>query len=677
MKNVQMEPVRASAEKGGGEKGPVKCGWVRIDTGHYCLEYDSVRPWHVSLMFVNGVGAELFVASGCDRDELIDQVVEMGRPVVDRGDDRLLLRFTARTTLWESVEYEFECLEDRVLYGYRVVGKGALDDVRFFEGFRADDPRREDAFYPFYCGPGRHRSYHRPVKEFLCSSRPEFRRLYSFGVNSADKRTFYYHENASIRANGDRFYLGGDWLFTPAPFLFLMGNRSGEAWVTMGLVVPAGENNYLAYEYRGGEGFGLRLDYQGYTKVEGQWHSPKILFAASGDVYAGLEEYSSWLRQKGCVATPDRSETPGWWRRPIFGGWGEQVYLSHRWENYFKAKYDDWHNDDTTVHGTQAEYEKMLSRLEALDLDPGILIVDNRWYRLDHQLEVDRAMWPDMEGFIRRQHSRGRRVILWVSPWGYCGSGAGSDVPLPEQMIFDKDQSFDLEIDTDVFYDACLREARKTRIPPPLPEMTLAEPVWHHLADPLDARYEKRLRRLVRHLLSPEGLNADGFEFDYTHFLPKYRNIRRNNGEAVRQWGVELSHSLLRIYYDEAKKAKPDALMITQTFNPYFNDVSDMLRLQDIYTDRKSIVAQMEHRAKIGRVVCPGCRIHTDQHPMPSLKAWREYAAFQPKIGNPCLYYVSGIETTKERLKEEDFRFLGAIWKQYEEKMCGNKMLEW
>ncbi|OFW52306.1 MAG: hypothetical protein A2163_09065 [Actinobacteria bacterium RBG_13_35_12] len=66
----------------------------------------------------------------------------------------------------------------------------------------------------------------------------------------------------------------------------------------------------------------------------------------------------------------------------------------------------------------------------------------------------------------------------------------------------------------------------------------------------------------------------------------------------------------------------------------------------------------MENRAKIAKTVCPKCEIHTDQHPMPPLAAWREYAKFQPYIGNPCLYYVIGIETTKEKFTDTDWEML-------------------
>ena len=90
-----------------------------------------------------------------------------------------------------------------------------------------------------------------------------------------------------------------------------------------------------------------------------------------------------------------------------------------------------------------------------------------------------------------------------------------------------------------------------------------------------------------------------------------------------------------------------------------------MLRLNDFYTDNSSVVNQMKHRARIASISCPGCCIHTDQHPMPNLASWREYAKFQPIIGNPVLYYVTGMETTKEKFTDSDFDMLKAIWEKY------------
>lgn len=640
---------------------------LEIQAKDYSFTYSPEKKAYIKLEFSNGVGAELFVASGCDRDEWIDELIEISEPAVREKENEVVVTFTAKTTAWDNVEYIFILTESKVVYRYRVYGKGNLEIVRFFEGFLHNDPRMQEKYYPYFCGPGRHMALHRPVKEFMQSSKPLFGHVYSYGLNSADKRVFGFYEEAKIRVNGDRYYLGGDWLATPAPFLYLMGNKETEQWVTLGLAVKPGENRFMGYRYAGGEGFGLDLDYMGQTRAEQIWDSPEIVMEpCGGDKYAALEQYVAYLTEKRYVEKKDRSDMPKWWRKPIFGGWGEQVFLSNRWDNFYSGQYNDWKNDNCHLFCMQSSYEEMLAKLEVRGIDPTILIIDNRWFNDKAHLDVDHQLWPDLKGFIEKQHEKGRKVILWVSPWGYCMSAKGKDVPVAEHMIVDENELYDLEIDTDVFYDACMREHKKVRRYYPVPEQTHTDANWRFVADPQSAAYGKRVADKIMYLLSPEGLNADGFEFDYTHFIPKFRGtkpiVERN--ERL-DWGVESLYKMIKLYYDAAKKAKPDSLIISHTYNPYFNDVVDMLRLQDIYTDNRSVVRQMDHRAQIAKKVCPGCAIHTDQHPMPSLEAWREYAQYQPCIGNPCTYYVTGIETTKELFTEEDYIMLRRIWDEY------------
>ncbi|NIP92187.1 MAG: hypothetical protein GWO24_01425, partial [Akkermansiaceae bacterium] len=97
----------------------------------------------------------------CDRDDGIDELVELAAPAAREGGGRITLTFAGRTTLWDRVEYVFECGPETVLYGYKVFGRGALEEVRFFEGFRQNDPRMDQYFYPYFCGPNRALAYHR------------------------------------------------------------------------------------------------------------------------------------------------------------------------------------------------------------------------------------------------------------------------------------------------------------------------------------------------------------------------------------------------------------------------------------------------------------------------------------------------------------------------------------
>jgi len=123
-----------------------------VEAKDYKLSYDPARPMHVGLKFNNGIGAELFVASGCDRDEMIDEIITLDKPVIEENGSETLVSFVGKTTLWEKAVYTFRCLEDKVLYSYKVDGDGKLDNARFFEGFLKDDPRMKSKHYPLFCG---------------------------------------------------------------------------------------------------------------------------------------------------------------------------------------------------------------------------------------------------------------------------------------------------------------------------------------------------------------------------------------------------------------------------------------------------------------------------------------------------------------------------------------------
>jgi len=640
---------------------------LEIKANNYTFTVLTEKHGYVGLVFNNGIGAEFFIASSCDRDDLIDELAEISAPEITEKKDSVRIIFKAKTTTWDKVEYIFDLDNERVVYFYKVYGNGNLEEVRFFEGFLKDDPRMDEKYYPYFCGPGRHMALHRPVKEFMQSSKPLFKHIYSYGINSCDKRVLGFYEEMNIRVNGDRYYYGGDWLATPSPFLFLAGDNEKNEWITLGLAVKPKENRFMGYRYSGGEGFGLNLDYMGQTKVTGKWESPKIIMQkAVPDKYETLENYVNYLIKEKCINEVNRSNTPKWWKLPIFGGWGEQVFHSNRWDNFFSGKYNGWETDNTHLFCTQEFYEDSLKKLEDKGINPGILILDNRWFDDKSLLDIDYTLWPELKSFIKNQHEKGRKVILWSSPWSFCVSSKGKTVPLEWHLYVDEKELYDLEIETDVFYKACNMEHKKIRKYYTLPPETHTDANWRYMADPQHADYVKLVQEKIHYLLSPDGLDADGFEFDYTHFIPKFRGSKPiTKQDRVNDWGVEALYTMIKLYYDAAKKAKPDSLIISHTFNPYFNDITDMLRLQDIYTDNRSVVNMMDHRAQIAKKVCKGCEIHTDQHPMPSLEAWREYALHQPKIGNPCLYYVTGIETTREKFEESDYNMIKESWEKY------------
>src|SRR5581483_3513776 len=106
---------------------------------------------------------------------------------------------------------------------------------------------------------------------------------------------------------------------------------------------------------------------------------------------------------------------------------------------------------------------------------------------------------------------------------------------------------------------------------------------------------------------------------------PRRRRLqgRLHRAHSGGAWGIALLHELLATLYAAAKAAKPDALVVTHTPHPAFADVTDMIRLNDVFGGI-DVVAQMTFRADVVRAAVPELPIDTDDWPMPDKRSWRE-----------------------------------------------------
>jgi hypothetical protein len=264
----------------------------------------------------------------------------------------------------------------------------------------------------------------------------------------------------------------------------------------------------------------------------------------------------------------------------------------------------------------QALYEDFLARLEQEQVCPGIVVLDDKWQATYGDNRVDPAKWPDLRGFIDRQHAAGRKVLLWLKAWDPEGVPPGE----------------------------CITNAAG---------LPLA-------VDPNNIAYEKRLRESVQHMLSPDGYDADGFKIDFTARIPS----GPGTNTAGNAWGLELMKRYLGQIYTEAKLVKPEALVMTHTPNPYLADVLDMIRLNDINM-HKDVTRAMRHRARVAAIACPAAVIDTDNWPITNKADWRTYTALQPDLGVPSLYYASHIDSTREPLDADDYALLRTHWARY------------
>jgi hypothetical protein len=532
--------------------------------------------------------AELFILSSIHSLHGRDDTTRIGSWEVDEqpGVTTFLLR--VESSLWDAKGYRFRCFPNRFTYDVTVEGNGQLAEANYFGGYYSGQPRWGSGF--FWSG-----------QRFLSGFNPE--------PNTAEMNHFSPQANSSIDLMGVPLPGRDDWFFTPPLFCFAM--QSPEGWISLGVETMPGQNRFTEYAYHGkSSAFYLSLAYEGHTAVYSSYQLPAIGFDFADEEYTALEQHVRALSvmQPSSAQNHDTEQTkPDWWHTPIFCGWGAQCYLASR---------EDGRAPD---YAQQGIYEDFLRTLEAADVSPGIVVLDDKWQLTYGENRADESKWPGLSGFITQQHSRGRKVLLWLKAWD------------PEGLPVDE----------------CITNAAG---------LTIA-------CDPSNPAYERRLRAAVQRMISSNGYDADGFKIDFTARIPSGPGLNIH-GDI---WGLELMRLYLSILHSEAKRVKPDALIMAHTPHPYLQDVVDMIRLNDINRGR-DVNQAMTHRAWVAAIACPKLNIDTDDWPMPDKAAWRAYTRLQPELGVPSLYYVTHIDSTSEALDAEDYQLIRDAWAQYRDR---------
>ena len=557
-------------------------GITTIQTHRYSLALPDDRPF---AFLKDGQGkqiAELFVYSSVHPLHARDDSAAMGSWEIRDTPGEVTASLSTRSSVWREKTYRFRCFPDRLQYEIEVEGEGQLCEVDYFGGYYSGQPRWGSGF--FWSG-----------QSFARGFTPE--------PNSREASYFYPSESSTIDLTGVPLPGKSGWFFTPPPFCFAF--ESAKCWMGLGVEAGPGENRYTEYHYHGkNSAFYLSLSYEGYTAVAGRRVLPALGFVFADDEYGAIQAHVERLQQTGAGGGEDSALKPFWWFEPIFCGWGSQCYL---------ASLDRGH---APQYARQELYEGFLQVLEAHQVSPGIVVLDDKWQADYGENRVDSAKWPDLPGFVRAQHEQERKVLLWLKAWDPEG------IPVEE----------------------CITNAAG---------LPLA-------VDPTNPHFEARLRASVQRMLSAEGYDADGFKIDFTARIPSGPGLR-TYGDL---WGLELMKRYLEIIYTEAKRAKADALVMTHTPHPYLANVLDMIRLNDI-NHNSDVNQAMLRRARLAAIACPDAIVDTDNWPIPNRAAWRRYLRLQPELGVPSLYYASHIDGSGEALTHRDYELIRRVWARH------------
>ncbi len=586
-----------------------------ISTDLYSLSYDNHDPSYVRLS-AGTLNQKLCIWSACDapgRKDVISRIIKTPHIAAVKGGQRIT--FEAKSILHGKKTYFFECLEDHIEYGAAFTPAAPIDKIHYFAGWGISD-----LFRPAVRGEGKKKLDPKTLEINEIKSSKAFPILFNPEPNGLDRQWVSSQDYAKISVNNDPHFNGANWFFTPGLLAFAAADQERASWFSMGVAARPGEYNFSDYEFAGGRFLGLSLTCFGQVFPEGFFETPRIVFHFGSSEKSVLKDYVSFLISSRLVKK-SAVKKAAWWREPIFCGWGEQCYEGDL-HKIFGEK-DRPHEWNPYQYATQAFYEYMVDILDRNKIPVRSIVIDDKWQKQRGLPSADRGKWPDLRGFIDRMHKKGKKVLLW---WGlFTGEGVPAEL--------------------------CINKAGAK----------LSE-------DPTNPAFMKLLQDAIRRMLSDKKdcYNADGFKIDFTANIP-------SDEEAVRfgkPWGIEMLKQYLAGIYTASKKVKKDSFIITHAANPYFMDVCDAIRLNDICNQyQDSIVPKMEFRAEMASIACPGLLIDTDNWPAPSRKGWMEYMRLQPALGIPSLYYATHIDLTGEAIQPADWKALAAIWKEYLKKI--------
>ena len=393
-------------------------------------------------------------------------------------------------------------------------------------------------------------------------------------------------------------------LFAPPP-LFLAFEKGG-VWASIGIGDKPGNYLFNALEYSGSKyaGASFWVNYAGYRSADQGFASPVVAIHFGYSEFDTLSKYVTWVDREG-FGTAKRFANAAWHYKPIFCGWAEQTRQAAV------------HNVEAHDLATQANYERWISVVVGRGLPVGTVVIDDKWQKQYGTFDVDEQKWPDMKGFITRQHAEGRRVLLWVPAFHVEG--------LPDEL--------------------CVKAGSRAIA-----------------GDVSNPAYEEYLRRKIRHLVA--DLGVDGFKEDWIGGVSRSENLKMHTP----LFGIEFVRRFQFILYDEAHKWKQDAMIETQTPNPLFRESSDVLRLNDIWYGARKVPEMMRRRARIAWI--SGWKlVDCDNASSTNLEEWWSYMLEQPSIGIPALYFVTQTESTREQVPDSKWRQLREIWNEYVQRL--------
>ena len=444
--------------------------------------------------------------------------------------------------------------------------------------------------------------------------------------------------------------------FSPPPFAVVVRDGTGSRRVLLVVHAARGHHNFATVTFDASvSGVTVTVELEGHTSPETERPYVSLLrLEASSRTESELE-----LLARGLAAVyPEASRRKvqyDWWRLPIFCAGGAGCAMAfHLFGPGAEAR--------CMPFASEWMVQRNLDILDAAEVPVGSVIIDCGWSP-GGVWKPYAAQWADMKGFIARQHAAGRRVLLWLGMWFTEGIRDDWCIHAPAGTCYQS-------------WDALLEKQEEHTAARPLP-------LWTDAGNP---DYLAFTAGQVIDLISPDGLDADGFKIDMLQMTPCERfaqgrehwnrplmsleNPHGKSASSGSKWGCELLYDLQKTIHDAAKSVKPDALINSSTVHPYFADTFDMMRLHDtcrIEADT-DVFEVMASRARLAKAALPSHAVDADNWIHTYYDKWMDYTLNSYKLGTPCLFFTEYfVRSFTERpaaqpISFEDLRRLGRRW---------------
>ncbi len=414
--------------------------------------------------------------------------------------------------------------------------------------------------------------------------------------NNGHKNLDFFAHLPDISSNG---------YFTPPILQFTIGSARGN--VSFGLLdIPSTKLCKLT------EQMSFLVESLGGNIAVSEYSMPELVIYFPRDEWEAISDFRELLIRFGRY-TPEKSlsQIPEWWKRPMVCIYGDQL------------------TEDCVGKAIDQEWVEQIARLAKTEweMQDFNFVIDDSW-QLSHSMMpvVDEARFPDLRGFIENMHAEGHHVLLWMTP-------------LMDKITNGfRTRSQELGLITD---HECPGGYYKQF------------PGTYYIDYTSDSA--RQFLRECCEMLFGKGkgaLNADGVKLD---FLSNHRDPAESRTYQHPESGMGMREMYLfyKLFYEEAKRVKPDAIIDATVGDPRFEKFVDFNRMHDTHSGN----IEKDLRVRISTLACPELLVDSDGALM--FKAWLKAHYIDAAVyGIPANYYTKKYQDYT--MKPEDYRTLCA-----------------